>query len=68
MKIFFKNQNNNERITRFIISQFLVPAPIIYGFDYFSTIQLAVGGILIFNAFSGICVIYRLFGINTCKL
>ena len=68
MKILFKNQNKNERITRFIISLFLIPTPIIYGLDYFSIIQFSVAVVLIFNAFSGICVLYRIFGINTCEL
>ena len=52
MKIIINNQNKTERIVRFIISIFLLPAPIIYGCTIFSIIQMIVGGILLFNAFS----------------
>ena len=62
------NQNKPERVARFIIALFLIPAPFIYGQDMFSIIQLSVGCVLIFNALSGMCVIYRLVGANTCKI
>ncbi|MFL2611503.1 MAG: DUF2892 domain-containing protein [Flavobacteriaceae bacterium] len=68
MKILFKNQNKNERIARFIISIFLIPSPIFYGLDYFSISQSIVGGVLLFNAVSGMCVIYRIFKVNTCEI
>ena len=68
MQIIITNQNKTERLVRFIISIFLLPAPIIYGYTIFSIIQLVVGCILLFNAISGMCTIYRLFGINTCKI
>ena len=68
MKIFIKNQNKSERTTRFIVSVLLIPSAFLYGFDIFSYLQLITGVILLFNAISGMCVIYRLFGINTCKI
>ena len=68
MNLNIKNQNKPERVARFIIALFLIPAPFIYGQDSFSTIQLSVGCVLLFNALSGMCVIYRLFGANTCKI
>ena len=34
----------------------------------FAIIQSIIGGILLFNAFSGMCIIYRFFGANTCKV
>ena len=68
MKLFTTNQNKSERVLRFILSVFLIPAPIVYEFDLFSIVQSVVGGILLFNAISGMCVIYRFFGTNTCKL
>ena len=68
MKLFTTNQNKSERVLRFIISVFLIPAPIVYEFEPFSIAQSFVGGILLFNAISGMCVIYRFFGANTCKL
>lgn len=68
MNFFLTNQNNAERIVRFITSLFLLPAPIIYETSNFSLAQFLIGGILIFNAFSGMCVIYRFFGVNTCRI
>lgn len=60
------NQNKSERISRFIIALFLLPTPIIFGNNVFALIQASVGAILLFNAISGICAIYGIFGINTC--
>jgi len=68
MKFFTTNQNKSERVLRLILSVFLIPAPIIYEYNPFSIAQAVVGGILLFNAISGMCVIYRFFGANTCKL
>ena len=68
MKIFIKNQNSAERVVRFIVSVFLIPAPLIFEANAFSVVQSIVGGILLFNAFSGMCVIYRFFGANTCEI
>ena len=50
MNLNIKNQNKPERVARFIIALFLIPAPFIYGQDTFSTIQLSVGCVLLFNA------------------
>ena len=68
MKFFITNQNTAERVVRFIVAIFLLPAPLVYSNNPFAIVQAIVGGILIFNAFSGICFIYRLFGANTCKV
>lgn len=62
------NQNKSERIARFITALFLLPAPIMFGNSEFAIVQASVGAILLFNAISGICVIYGIFGINTCIL
>ena len=68
MKFFTINQNNSERIVRFIVSIFLLPSPLVFQNNLFSIIQALVGGILLFNAISGMCVIYRFFGADTCKV
>ena len=34
----------------------------------YTFIAAGVGGILVFNALSGTCMTYKLFGVNTCKL
>ena len=68
MKLFTTNQNNSGRVLRFILSLILIPAPIVYEYDPYSIVLAIVGGILLFNAISGMCIIYRFFGANTCKL
>ena len=52
----------------YIVAIFLLPAPFIFQNNPFAIAQAIVGVILIFNAFSGMCVIYRFFGANTCKV
>ena len=66
MNIIIKNQSNAERVTRFVISLFLLPSTLIFGYEIFPITQSIVGGILLFNAISGMCTVYRLFGANTC--
>ena len=60
MNIIIKNQNNAERITRFTISLFLLPSPLIFGYEIFPIVQSIVGGILLFNALSGMCTRFPL--------
>ena len=67
MEIFKANQNKAERILRLIVSLFLIPAPIILGPSTYSFIICCVGAILLFNAISGACMIYKVFGVDTCK-
>jgi len=66
--MFETNQNKAERILRFLIALALVPAPLLLGQSTYSIILGAVGAILLFNAVSGTCMTYKLFGVNTCKL
>ena len=68
MKFIVTNQNKAERLVRLVASIFLLPAPFIYQNNPFAIIQSIIGGILLFNAFSGMCIIYRFFGANTCKV
>ena len=67
MELFKINQNKAERISRFIVSLFLIPAPIILGLSTYTYIICGLGGILLFNAISGACMIYKVFGVDTCK-
>ena len=67
MEFFKPNQNNSERIARFVISLFLLPAPIILGTSNYALVLCGVGGVLLFNSVVGTCIIYKVFGINTCK-
>ena len=68
MEIFKTNQNKAERILRFIVSLFLIPTPIILGSSTYAFIISGAGAILLFNAISGACMIYKIFGVDTCKL
>ena len=65
MELFKTNQNKAERILRFIVSLFLIPAPIIQ--STYTFIICGVGAILLFNAISGSCMIYKVFGVDTCQ-
>ena len=67
MKLFKTNQNRAERILRFIVSLFLIPSPIILGASTYTFIICGVGAILFFNAISGACMIYKVFGVDTCQ-
>ena len=67
MSLFEKNQNNKERILRLIIGLLFCIPFFTHGYK-FSYLLLLVGSILIFNAVSGICFIYKAFGYSSCKL
>jgi len=66
MELFKTNQNNAERILRFIVAMFLVPAPLLLGLTTYAIILCSVGLILLFNALVGTCMIYKLLGVDTC--
>ena len=68
MELFKTNQNTAERVLRFIVAMFLVPAPLLLGFTTYAVVLCSVGGILLFNALVGTCMIYKLLGVDTCKI
>lgn len=68
MKLFITNQNKSERVVRFIVSLFLLPSPFILACTTYSMILGVLGCILLFNSLIGTCYIYRILGINTCKV
>ena len=70
-KILVTNQSNKERIIRAAIAVVLILAYLAIPSSVNNTIALiglGVAGVLIFNAISGNCYIYRMLGINTCPL
>ena len=70
-KILVTNQSNNERIIRVVIAVLLILAYLAIPSSVNNTIALiglGVAGVLIFNAISGNCYIYRALGINTCPI
>lgn len=62
------NQNTPERILRLILAAVLLPAPFVVGQSPYSMLAAGVGGVMLFNALSGACMIYKAFGVNTCAL
>ena len=68
MELFKTNQNTAERVLRFIVAMFLVPAPLLLGSTTYAIILCSVGVILLFNAIVGTCMIYKLLGVDTCKI
>ena len=66
MSLFNKNQNNKERIIRLIIGLLFSIPFFTHGYQ-FSYLLLFIGSVLIFNAFSGVCLIYKVFGYSSCK-
>jgi hypothetical protein len=70
-KVFVTNQSNYDRIIRagiavvLILAYIAIPSSVnnLIGF-----VGLGVAGVLLFNATSGNCYIYRVLGINTCPL
>ena len=70
-KILVTNQSNTERIIRAVIAVVLVLAYLAIPSSVNNSIALVglgVAGVLLFNAASGNCYIYRVLGINTCPL
>ena len=70
-KILVTNQSNTERIIRAVIAVVLILAYIAIPSSVNNSIALVglgVAGVLLFNAASGNCYIYRVLGINTCPL
>ncbi len=68
-KVMFEtNQNKPERILRFLVALVLLPAPFLLEQNAYTFIAAGVGGILLFNALSGSCLTYKMFGVNTCAI
>tara|TARA_B100000767_G_scaffold235238_1_gene228399 strand:+ start:329 stop:574 length:246 start_codon:yes stop_codon:yes gene_type:complete len=70
-KMFVKNESDKDRIIRVVIAviligfYFVVPSSVNASI---ANIGLVVAGVLLFNAVSGTCMIYRALGINTCPI
>ncbi|NCG00610.1 MAG: DUF2892 domain-containing protein [Euryarchaeota archaeon] len=67
MELFVTNQSPQDRKFRFSIALvFIALALIMTPSSPVSMGLLFTAGVLLFNAISGTCFIYRVFGINTC--
>ena len=70
-KIFVTNQSSKDRIIRAVIAALLILAYLVVPSSVNNSIVLiglGGAGVLVFNAVSGNCYIYRMLGINTCPL
>ena len=70
-KILVTNQSKKERTIRAVVAVVLILAYFLISSSVNNTVALfglAVAGVLVFNAISGNCYIYRALGINTCPL
>ena len=67
MNMFKINQSNKERVIRAIIGILLL-IPFFMNASLFSYVLPVIGGILIFNAVSGVCMIYKMFGYSSCPV
>tara|TARA_B100001093_G_scaffold415863_1_gene406367 strand:+ start:380 stop:592 length:213 start_codon:yes stop_codon:yes gene_type:complete len=68
MKLFKTNQNIPERVLRFILAIFLIPAPFALEQSNYTYLICVLGFILLFNAIIGTCFIYKIIGVDTCKV
>ena len=67
MNLFKKNQSKSDRTLRFIVSLFLLPTQLFLELSLYTLIICAIGGVLMFNALSGVYMIYKVLGVDTCK-
>tara|TARA_B100001094_G_scaffold304383_1_gene333284 strand:- start:516 stop:734 length:219 start_codon:yes stop_codon:yes gene_type:complete len=67
MELFVVNQSNVDRLIRAAIAVMLIIAYFVVD-SSLTMVLLVTAGVLLFNAVSGNCYIYRTFGINTCEL
>tara|TARA_B110000003_G_C16535881_1_gene490717 strand:+ start:206 stop:427 length:222 start_codon:yes stop_codon:yes gene_type:complete len=69
MELFVTNQSPQERKIRFGIALvFVALALILTPSSPVSMGLFIIAGVLLFNAISGTCFIYRVLGINTCPV
>ena len=68
MNLLKKKQNSSERALRLIFSLFLLPIPLFLDLSLYTFIICSIGGILMFNALSGVYMIYKVLGVDTCKI
>ena len=71
IKVLVTNQSNNDRIIRAVIAVVLILAYLVMPSSVnhmIAFIGLGIAGVLLFNAISGNCYVYRALGINTCPL
>ena len=68
-KLMIPNQSKIDRMVRAIVAVVILANPFdVAHASVIGIIALTIAGVLIFNAVSGNCYIYRVLGINTCPV
>lgn len=62
-----RNESNADRILRAILGVALVGGGLLIG-GWAALVLYLVAAILLFTAATGFCPLYRLFGIDTCRM
>jgi hypothetical protein len=58
-----------DRVVRFVVAALAVVAAVAVGVGTVGgIILLVVGGVMLVTGLVGFCPLYRVFGVNTCKL
>jgi hypothetical protein len=63
-----RNESNLDRIVRGVMAAALVVAGVTLGATPVAFVLYVIAAILAFTALTGFCPLYKLFGIDTCKL
>ena len=66
--MFEANQNKAERILRLIVAAACLPAPFVMEATMYAWMLAGLGAVMLFNAVSGMCYTYKMFGVSTCAL
>lgn len=62
-----RNESNADRILRAVLGVALVGGGLLIG-GWAALVLYLVAAILLFTAATGFCPLYRLFGIDTCRM
>lgn len=66
--MFETNQNRAERVLRLVVAAVCLPAPFVMEATTYAWVVSGLGAVMLFNAASGTCFTYKLFGVNTCEV
>jgi predicted tellurium resistance membrane protein TerC len=63
-----KNESNLDRIVRIVLAIVFLVVAYLWLVGVWQTVFYVLGLVLLFTGVSGFCGLYKLFGINTCKV
>ena len=62
-----RNESNSDRIVRAVLGVALVGGGLLFG-GWAALVLYVVAAVLLFTAATGFCPLYRLLGIDTCRM